>query len=235
MSVTKPRILLVEDEADTLFGVKKHLEGQGYEVTCAPTLGEARRSFRARPPDLVLLDVMMPDGSGYEFCEEVRKTSSIPVIYLTCLDGNEDVVRGLSDGGDDYITKPFDQNVLSARVVAQLRRANLSGAGRIELPPLVVDLLKGRATLKGETVDLSQKELQLLAFFASHPGRIFSSDELYEAVWSGVPEKTGDMVKTRISSLRKKLRFDREGSPFEIRSSKGKGYTFTRLVDEPEE
>lgn len=232
--MVQPKILLVEDEADVIYNTKKHLEWQGYEVECAETLAAASKLLHSSPPDLILLDVMLPDGSGYDFCAEIRSVTTAPIIYMTCLDKNEDVVRGLTGGGDDYITKPFDFNVLSARIVAQLRRAGINNAGKFELPPLSIDLQKGQVVLRGEVILLSYTELRILAFFMNHPGRLFTPDEIYEAAWGGVPENVANTVKMRISSVRKKLKFDQDDSPFEIRSPRNKGYIFIRLVDEPE-
>ena len=232
--MNQPKILLIEDEADILIRNKNHLKQEGYAVDCAASLAEARLLLNRAPPDLVLLDVMLPDGSGYDFCAEIRAVTAAPVIYLTCLDKNEEIVRGLHSGADDYITKPFDLTVLSARIIAQLRRAGQQGAGRIVIPPLTIDLQKGIAVLAGEVIVLPQKELQILTFFASHPGREFTAEQIYEAVWGDCPEAMGNTVKTRISSLRKKLRLDEEGSPFEIRYPRGRGYVFMRTLDQPE-
>lgn len=227
------RILLVEDEANVMENNRKHLSWQGYEVICAATLAGARDLLRKKPPDLILLDVLMPDGSGYDFCEEIRPQTSAPIIFLTCMDKNENIVHGLTGGGDDYITKPFDLNVLSARVVSQLRRAGLQGAGRIEVPPLSINLQSGLVTMSGSPVSLTQKELQLLAFLASSIGKEFSAEHIYEAVWSGPAVGAANTVIKHISSLRKKLGLDGEGSPFEIRFTRKQGYVFARLADEP--
>ena len=229
------RLLLVEDEADIMEQNRRHFAGQGYEVFCAAALSEARAVVRKNPPDLILLDVLMPDGSGYDFCAEIRPQTSAPIIYLTCMDKTEQVIHGLTGGGDDYITKPFDLNVLSARVVAHLRRAGLQGAGRINVFPLSIDLQNGQAELNGEAVRLTQKELQVLAFLASNIGKEFSAEELYEAVWAepsvGAANST---VKKHISSLRSKLGLKDERSAFEIVFTRKQGYALIQLVDEPE-
>lgn len=225
---------MIEDEADVLHNNKKHLEQQGYTVDCAPTLADARVALRRALPDLVLLDVLLPDGSGYAFCEEIRALTTAPIIFATCMDQNENIIQGLKNGGDDYITKPFDLNVLSARVIAQLRRAGLSGAGKIEMPPLVIDLQKGKTTLRGSEVPLTQKEMQLLAFFVSHAGHEFSYENIYEAVWGDAFGDVTSTVKMRISSLRKKLQMDDDNCPFDLRFTRKKGYIFTKIMDEPE-
>ncbi|MDL2263592.1 response regulator transcription factor [Synergistaceae bacterium OttesenSCG-928-I11] len=224
-----PRILIVEDDAELLRSNKRHLESQGYEVVGAESLASARRALVSLPPDLVLLDVQMPDGSGFDFCEEIRRRTSAPIVYLTCRGENEDVVRGLQLGGDDYIVKPFDLEVLSARVFAQLRRAGTGGAGVIELPPLRLDMKKGQAFLNGRAVPLAPKELQLLAFFATSPGKEHSAKELLEAVWGDEGDIATDTVKMHVSRIRKKLGLGEE-SPFEIRATRRRGYVFSRVL-----
>ncbi len=224
-----PRILMVEDETDVLSLNRRHFEEQGYQVDTAKTLDEARAKLWERPPDLVLLDVMLPDGSGYDFCSELRKTTTAPIIYLTSMGHNENIVRGLMCGGDDYIVKPYNLDVLSARVMAQLRRQGLSGAGRIELPPLTIDLHSGKATLNGEDITLAQKELQLLAHLASNAGQELSAEDLYRAVWG---EPTGvykNTVKTHIANLRRKLRLD-DGSAFELCTTSSRNYLFLKVL-----
>lgn len=229
----KAKILLVEDETDILEQNRRHLAWQGYDVDCAATLADARERLHSFAPDLILLDVMMPDGSGYDFCAEIRPLTAAPIVYLTCLDNNENIVHGLTGGGDDYITKPFSLDVLSARVLAHLRRAGLQGTGRIEAPPLSINLQSGQAFLDGEELPLTQKELQLLAFFATSAGRKFSVEQLYQGVWGGTAGVSLSAVKTHISNLRRKLETGTD-APFAIRSVRGEGYVFTRLIEEAE-
>ncbi len=155
--------------------------------------------------------------------------TTAPIIYLTCLGANEDIIRGLMCGGDDYLIKPYNLDVLSARVMTQLRRSGLSGFGRIELPPLTIDLCSGRVTLCGEDIPLAQKEMQMLAHLASHAGMEISAEDLYRAVWGepiGVYKNT---VKTHIANLRRKLRLD-DGSPFELCTTSSRKYLFVRVM-----
>jgi DNA-binding response OmpR family regulator len=222
------RILVVEDETELRGVMERHLTGLGYEVLGAGTLGEARAALWEYQPDLLLLDVMLPDGSGYDLCAQMRGLTSAPIIYVTSLAKNSDTVRGLAAGGDDYITKPFDLDVLAARVAAQLRRLGAPGAGRIDLPPMHLDLVAGRVTLEGETITLTPRELALLAYFAANAGRGLTQQELLRAVWSdtsGVPTNT---VRTHISSLRRKLHLD-GASPFELALTPDRRYVFHRL------
>lgn len=229
------RLLLVEDEADILEQNGRHLSAQGYEVLCATTLRDAKSILRRMPPDLIVLDVLMPDGSGYDFCEEIRRFTSAPIIFLTCLDKNENIIHGLTTGGDDYLTKPFDLNVLSAHIIAQLRRTGLQGAGRIEVPPLSIDLRNGLASLNGNAVRLTHKELQLLAFFASNIGKILTSEFIYETVWADNSIGAVNTVKKHISSIRTKLGFGIDGAAFDIVFTRKRGYVLNQLIDEPED
>ncbi len=227
-----PRILLVEDDTDVLNLNKAHLEGQNYEVFGAKTLSEARNLLWEYPPDLVVLDIQMPDGSGLDFCGEIRGISAAPVLFLTSMDGNENIVRGLLQGGDDYLTKPYSLDVLSARIHALLRRAGFFNAGRLELPPLTVDFLSGKAEINGEVIELPQKQLQLLGFLAAHAGLEFSADELYETIWGGHSDGAAATVKTHITRLRHSLGMD-GSSPFELRATRNRGYMFIRTFFEP--
>ncbi|HWR19497.1 MAG TPA: response regulator transcription factor [Clostridia bacterium] len=224
-----PRILIVEDETDVLSLNRRHFEEQGYEVDTAKTLSEARTKLWERPPDLVLLDVMLPDGTGFDFCAELRKITTAPIIYLTCLGNNEHIIKGLMAGGDDYIVKPYNLDVLSARVMAQLRGRGLLSAGRVELPPLSIDLCSGRVTLDGEDIPLAQKEMQMLAHLASNAGKEFSAEDLYRAVWGEPIGAYKNTVKTHISNLRRKLKLD-DGSPFELYMTSSRKYLFLKVM-----
>lgn len=225
----RAKILLIEDETDVLALNRKHLSRQGYEVMCATTLAEARSLFWEHLPDLIVLDVQLPDGNGYDFCSEIRKMSATPILYLTCMGKDENVVRGLTEGGDDYLPKPYGLEVLSARVLALLRRIGFMNAGRIEQPPLVLDLLSGRVTLSGREITLSRKELHLLACLAASMGRTFTANELYETVWDCPADDSGvSTVYVHISNLRKKLRLD-DASPLELRSAKSGSYTLLKV------
>lgn len=219
---------MMEDEADVLAINKEYFEGKGYAVICADTLAQARFHLDEHCPDLILLDVMMPDGSGFEFCAELRKKTNAPIIFLTCRDENESVVKGLLQGGDDYVTKPYDLNVLAARVNAQLRRTGLMSAGKLELPPLSIDFLQGEAILDNKHIPLTQKELQLLGCFVIFAGRRLSYDEVYRRAWGGSSPGAAHTVAVHVANLRKKLGADGAGW-FELANS-GKGeYIFSKV------
>lgn len=221
----KGRILIVEDETGVRETNAAHLARLGYEVFKAGTIAEAKKLAQETPPDLYLLDVMLPDGSGLDYCHDLRWYSTAPVIFLTCLDESRDIIRGIEEGGDAYLTKPYDLNVLAAQIMAQLRRAGLMGVGRVELPPLTVDLGRGEAVLEGRVTPLSQKEAQLLAYLATNAERSFTREELFRAVW-GEGIDTG-VVRKYISVIRKKMELD-ESSPIEIVATPGGRYLLTR-------
>lgn len=222
------KLLLIEDEADVLQINQEYFQGKGYQTICAPTLGKARFFLEEHAPDLILLDVMMPDGSGFDFCAELRQKTNAPIIFLTCRDENESVVKGLLQGGDDYVTKPYDLNVLSARVAAQLRRNGFMSAGIIELPPLTVDFLAGEALLDGEHIALTLKELQLLGCFALFAGQRLSFTDIYRRAWGELSPGAAGTIKTHVANLRKKLRLDESGW-FELTSAGKSEYIFCKV------
>ncbi len=224
----KVRILFVEDETDILALNARHFAAQGYDVQTAKTLAEARAVVWENPPDLIVLDVQLPDGTGFDFCAEMRKITTAPVIYLTCAAGEDNEIKGLSLGGDDYITKPYSLDVLSARVKTMLRRSGFGSVGRIELPPLVIDVRLGRATLSGEELNLAPKELHLLAFLADNVGRAFSPDELYAIVWGDAGGTPVNTVKMHVSNIRRKLKLD-DSSAFELSITPEKRYRFQKV------
>lgn len=215
MPECSPYVLVVEDEPALAQAIREHLTSVGFVVELAGTITEARQVTAERDPDLVVLDVLLPDGSGYDFCAELRRTTPAAIIYTSALGQDNAVVRGLDAGGDDYLAKPFSLEVLTARINAQLRRRSRATVLRLDLPPLHMDLVSGSVVLSGREVELSQRELQLLAFLAGHIGQGFTEAELLAAVWndtSGLPTNT---VRQHISRLRRKLRLDDQAA-FEI-------------------
>lgn len=224
----KIKLLLIEDEADVLDINREYFEGKGYEVFCAITLAQARFQLEESSPDLILLDVMMPDGNGFDFCAEIRNKTSAPIIILSCMDENESIIKGLSQGGDDYVTKPYDLNILSARIAAHLRRSGNMTAGVIELPPLRIDFLSGEAVLDGKHIPLTLKELQLLGCFALFVGRRLTLDEIYCRAWGEPSLGTSGTIKAHVSNLRKKLNLDEDGW-FELSSPSKNEYIFSKI------
>lgn len=214
-------ILLVEDNEQIMRGNERMLTRRGYGVVTALTLSEARKAMEAQMPDLIVLDIMLPDGNGLDFMSELRRYSKVPVLLLTGLTTPEDVVRGLTSGGDDYLTKPYDFGVLMARVDALLRRAEQIPE-KLTRDRLSLDVAAGVATLDGADLLLTQKEFALLLIFVQNPERYIDGDYLYEKVWKAPLAGDSQALKSAIKRLRGKL----EGSGWSIEWSRGEGYCF---------
>ena len=217
------KIMLVEDNLQIMQGNQRLLKRRGYEVITALNLAEARIAIQEQMPDLFVLDIMLPDGSGLDFMAELRKYSQTPVLFLTGLTGTEDIVRGLTAGGDDYLTKPYDFGVLLARAEALLRRAQ-QVPEQIHLGHLCLDITADVATLDGIDLLLSQKEFALLLSFVQNEGRFLSGDYLYEKVWKQPMAGNSNTLKTTITRLREKIR----DWGYRIEWSRGEGYCLER-------
>ncbi|MBB86848.1 MAG: phosphate regulon transcriptional regulator PhoB [Abyssibacter sp.] len=225
-------ILVVEDEAPIRDMVRFALERKGLTVTEAADVQDARLSIAGRRPDLILLDWMLPGVSGIEFAREIRADANLrdlPIIMLTARAEEEDRVRGLNTGSDDYIAKPFSTAELIARIQAVLRRVLPGGAEeRIEVQGLEVDTASQRVTANGEAVKLGPTEYRLLNFFVSNPERVYTREQVLDRVWGQnvyVEERTVDV---HIRRLRKAL------TPFGfadyIQTVRGTGYRFSTKV-----
>ncbi|MDM7949465.1 two-component system response regulator CreB [Hydrogenophaga sp.] len=232
-------ILLLEDEpaiADTLLYA---LRGEGFEVTHVRLVSDALRAFGDRAPDLAILDVGVPDGNGFDVCRAIRKTSDLPIVFLTARGEEIDRVLGLELGGDDYVTKPFSPREVCARVRAILRRS-ANGAGlpraRESAPPsgapgsdavLALDEEAQRVACLGEWLALTRYEFLLLATLLKRPERIFSRSELMDLVWADAPDTAERTVDAHIKLLRAKLR-ERGASPDLIQTHRNMGYSVQR-------
>lgn len=217
------RILLVEDNEQIMQGNERMLTRRGYEVVTALTLADARKACDARLPDLFVLDIMLPDGSGLDFMADLRQYSRTPVLLLTGLTAPEDIVRGLTAGGDDYLPKPYDFGVLLARVEALLRRAQ-QVPERIHKGRLCLDVTADVATLDGADLLLSQKEFVLLLIFVQNEERFISAEYLYEKVWKQPMAGNSNTLKTTLNRLREKIK----SCGYRIEWSRGEGYCFER-------
>ncbi|HEX4060594.1 MAG TPA: response regulator transcription factor [Streptosporangiaceae bacterium] len=233
-----PAVLVVDDEPNIRELVQVALQFHGCSVTTAATGKDALRQAETERPDLIVLDVMLPDLDGFEVCRRLRSSGNeVPVIFLTARDTSSDTVTGLALGGDDYVTKPFSVESLVARVRAVLRRAARSassdgGAGGAESRTLRVDDLEldeSRWTVHrdGHPVDLSPTEFRLLAYLMRHEGRVLTREQLLENVWGWDYAGQSQIVETYISYLRRKL--DPLGPPI-IHTQRGVGYSL-RLAD----
>jgi DNA-binding response OmpR family regulator len=226
------KILVVEDEKEIARLVQIHLQDQGHEVSLAATAEEGRSRIAAGGHDLVVLDLMLPDGDGMELCRELRaRTDYTPVLILTARSGEVDRVLGLELGADDYLTKPFSVRELVARVKAIFRRVELAGKQDAGAQPVLradgleIDREKRRVVAHGEEVKLTAKEFDLLVQFAANPGRVYTRSELLDLVWGygvGCYEHT---VNSHINRLRSKIEED-PSDPRLIQTVWGVGYRF---------
>jgi len=214
-------ILLVEDNVEIQLANKDMLELLGYTVTLAMSIAEARATLESKTPDVIVLDIMLPDGSGLDFLAELRAHSQLPVLMLTALGTADDTVTSFSAGADDYISKPYDYKVLAARIEALLRRT-----GRmpevLQNGSISLEIFASKAFLYGENLQLTQKEFTLLLFFMQNEGKVVSGDYLYETIWTGSFNADPSALRKVISRLRKKL----VESNYSISAIRGEGYLF---------
>ncbi len=220
------RVLIVEDDTVLLETLQYNLQREGFQVHTATDAETALRLFHETQPDVILLDVMLPARSGFELCRLIRQQSEVPILFLTARAVEEDRVRGLEMGGDDYIVKPFGMRELIARVRAILRRttpaptSTLIRAGELE-----IDLQARRVRRNGLEITLSPKEFALLALLATHPGKVFSRDELLNNVWGLDIYVSPRTVDVHIRWLRSKIEPDPD-HPRYIHTVRGAGYRF---------
>jgi len=223
---SKPLVLVVEDEAALATMLRYNLEKKGFRVTEAGDGPEALTCIAETPPDLVLLDWMLPELSGLEVCRQIRRrpaTRDLPVIMLTARVEEEDAVRGLDSGADDYVTKPFGMDALFARMRALLRRSGaVSMKGQIAFHDLQLDLSTRRATRNGRALHLGPTEFRLLEFFMRHPRRVFAREDVLDAVWGADIHVEPRTVDVHIRRLRKAINGD--GELDVIRTVRAAGY-----------
>ena len=228
-----PRILLVEDEEHLAFTLRFNLEEEGYSVDLAGTL-EAARECIGRPYDLILLDIMLPDGSGFDFYEELRtKGNFAPVLMLTAKGTPEDIVTGLGVGADDYLTKPFSLSELLGRISAVLRRRQWErdsnpapeASSQLVFGENRVNFETFEVSARGEPVELTELELRLLRFFVDRPNVVVSRQELLEGVWQVNPHTNTRTVDNFLVRLRKVFELD-PSEPKHFLTIRGVGYRF---------
>ena len=225
-------ILVVDDEQTIREALAYNLEREGYRVVTATDGREALSEFRARRPDLVVLDLMLPELSGVEVCRIMRRESAVPILMLTAKDSELDKVVGLEVGADDYITKPFSLRELIARVRALLRRSDQQVEAE-ETPPVVdlghvqADLAGHRLLRDGQPIPVKPKAFELLAFLLRHPGQVFTRDQLLENVWGYDYAGGTRTVDVHIHWLRSDVEED-PASPSLIHTVRGVGYVFRR-------
>ena len=224
------RILVIEDDKDIVELVKYNLEKDGFQVTTTGDGASGLIQIRKAPPDLLILDLMLPKLSGLEICKEARKDPALnrlPILILTAKGEEADRVVGLELGADDYVTKPFSPRELAARVKALLRRTEPAGAGEklIEIGGLRIDPAAYRVTRSGKAVPMSTLEFRLLYFLAARPNRVFTRDQLLDGVWGTERFVTPRSVDVYVRRLREKIEIDPQHPAF-MKTIRGAGYLF---------
>lgn len=227
---TAPRIFVVEDEADISRLLRHHLEAAGFRVRCYSTTHTVLADALRERPALLLLDIMVPGGDGFELCRQVRQSnqalSGLPIVFLTARTGEADRIRGLETGADDYILKPFSPRELIARVKAVLRRCetplapSLICAGDLEIDAQAMTI-----TLRGTPMIATATEFRLLHYLAQHAGRVFTRDQILDAVWRETAFVSPRSVDVYVRKLRSKIEDDPE-HPRYLRTVRGAGYKF---------
>ena len=224
----KPYILIVDDDPNISRLVALYLEKEGYEVRTADRGDDAVNEFTRLPPDLMVLDVMLPGMDGYQVLKSVRKSSAIPVIMLTARDETFDKVLGLELGADDYMTKPFDAKELVARVKAVLRRTQGGEEDKktdLSFPGLTVSIAEYAVYYEGKRLDMPPKELEVLYFLAGSPNQVFTREQLLKQVWGFDFFGDSRTVDVHIKRLREKLPGS-EKYGWSIHTVRGVGYKF---------
>jgi two-component system KDP operon response regulator KdpE len=225
--MTGARVLVVDDEPQILRALETTLRGAGYTVETAATAGEALARAAARPPEAVILDLVLPDGSGVDVCRELRGWLQSPIVVLSVVSEEQEKVEALDAGADDYVTKPFGVDELLARLRAALRRAAPSTDPVIEVGELEIDLERRLVLRAGEPVSLTPHEFELLRVLAQHEGKLMTHRMLLREVWGPAYQNESHYLHVYISQLRRKLESD-PARPQYLRTEPGAGY---RLVN----
>ena len=215
-------VLIVEDEPSYVDALSIGLVGEGFVVAAASTIADARTQFAAVKPDILLLDVMLPDGSGIDFCRELRATSTVPIIMVTARSEEVDVILGLEFGASDYVTKPYRLRELIARIRAVLRRSGAEPASDVimSIGEFRIDTIRRSVVRDGVELELSRKEFDLLTLFASRLGQVVTRDECLDEIWWGRDLADTRTLDTHVKRLRQKLEVD-PGNPVHLLTIRG--------------
>ncbi len=219
-------ILLVEDDLSLIEGLEFSLMKNGFRVDVARTVKDAIAALKTSSYDLLLIDLGLPDGSGFDICRKVRQTSNVPIIFLTASDEEVNIVMGLDIGGDDYITKPFKLNELISRIKALLRRARLSESTPTELSSngITVKLLESRVLKNNREVELTAAEYRLLCLFMRHPNTVLTRQVILDRLWdSGGSFVDNNTLSVYVRRLREKIEDDPDNPVF-LLTVRGLGY-----------
>jgi two-component system KDP operon response regulator KdpE len=221
------RVLVVDDEQQILRALRTSLRGAGYDVETADSVETALAAAAMRPPEAVILDLVLPDGTGVDVCRELRTWSSAPVIVLSAVGEEREKVAALDAGADDYVTKPIGIDELLARLRAVLRRTTPSGEPVVTVGELVIDLQKRSVSAAGKSVHLTPHQFDLLRVFAVNQGKLLTHRLLLQEVWGPGYGNESNLLQVNVSQLRRKIEPDRE-HPTYLLTEPGAGY---RLVD----
>jgi two-component system phosphate regulon response regulator PhoB len=225
-----PKIFLVEDDPDIARLVRHHLEAAGFRVRTFFSTGNVIRDAGKERPALMLLDIMVPGGDGLDLCRQIRQAgapvAATPIVFLTAKTAESDRVLGLELGADDYVTKPFSPRELVARIKAVLRRCEAPLApASIVAGPIEIDATAMTLTVRGEVVTTTATEFRLLHYLARHPGRVFTRDQILDAVWTETTFVSPRSVDVYVRKLREKIEEDPE-RPRYLKTVRGMGYRF---------
>jgi two-component system response regulator RegX3 len=224
----RPVVLLVEDEASYLDALELGLNGEGFVVRTANSINEARILLSQITPDIVLLDVMLPDGSGIDLCREIRQMSDVPVIMVSARSDEVDIVLGLEFGASDYVTKPFRLRELVARMRAVMRRYVTADDGDvISIGTLRIDPTRRSVRRHSDELDLSRKEFDLLLLLASRLGQVVTREECLDTLWWGQDLSDTRTLDTHVKRLRQKIEQD-SSSPVHLKTIRGVGFRLDR-------
>lgn len=231
------KILFVEDDLPLALGVEYTLKQEGFDVVHAKSLNEAREQYKNNEFNIILLDVMLPDGTGYELCKEIRENSEIPIIFMTACDEEGNIVMGLDMGGDDYVTKPIRVKELVSRINAVLRRKRVEtkkeeNSNRIISGDIDVELLKYKVHKKGQAMDLTAIEYKLLLLLIKNSGNVLERNLLLERLWDTDGNFVdGNALTVYIKRLREKVEDDIK-NPIYIETVRGIGYRWAKEAKE---
>jgi two-component system KDP operon response regulator KdpE len=224
MSANATRVLVVDDEPEIVRGLRIVLRDAGYSVEAASTKAEALSSVATRPPEALVLDLVLPDGDGVSVCKDIRRWSRLPILVLSAVGDEREKVRALDAGADDYVTKPFGTEELLARLRAILRRAPDSGqSSRVEIGELMIDLDDRRVLSDGSEVHLTPIEFDLLRVLARHPGRLVTQRQLLQEVWGPQFTQESHYLRVHIAHIRAKIEPD-PSKPHYLLTEPGVGY-----------
>ena len=216
-------VLVVDDEPQFLRALETNLRGAGYEVETATTMQEALTAAGLRPPEAVILDLLLPDGTGTEVCRELRAWTEVPIVLVSAVGDEAEKIAALDAGADDYVTKPFAMGELLARLRAALRRAGPTGDPVLEVGPIRLDLDKQSVTVDGRAVHLTPHEYRILRLLALNPGKLLTHRAILQEVWGPAYGAESNYLHVYVSQLRRKLEPD-PSQPQYLVTEPGAGY-----------